>query len=153
MKIAVRYYSRGGATEKVAKAIAREAGERAETTDRGLDKKVDLLFIGSGIYKGHIDSHVKDFVESLDASKVGKVVFFSTAMLGGGKSDEEIGKLLSEKEIPMDTRTFHCHGKFLFFHRGHPDKGSAGRGNLCTENHQEIKMKQRFGGAAFLMPC
>lgn len=43
MKIAVRYYSRGGATEKVAKAIAREAGERAETTDRGLDKKVDLL--------------------------------------------------------------------------------------------------------------
>lgn len=43
MKIAVRYYSRGGATEKVSKAIAREAGERAETTDRGLDKKVDLL--------------------------------------------------------------------------------------------------------------
>ena len=83
---------------------------------------MDLLFIGSGIYKGHIDSHVKDFVESLDASKVGKVVFFSTAMLGGGKSDEEIGKLLSEKGIPMDTRTFHCHGKFLFFHRGHPDK-------------------------------
>lgn len=122
MKIAVHYYSRGGATEKVAKAIAREAGERAETTDRGLDKKVDLLFIGSGIYKGHIDSHVKDFVESLDASKVGKAVFFSTAMLGGGKSDEEIGKLLSEKGIPMDTRTFHCHGKFLFFHRGHPDK-------------------------------
>ena len=31
MRIAVRYYSRGGATEKVAKAIAREAGERALT--------------------------------------------------------------------------------------------------------------------------
>ena len=65
MRIAVRYYSRGGSTEKAARAIAREAGERAETTDKPLDRRVDLLFIGSGIYKGHIDSHVKDFIESL----------------------------------------------------------------------------------------
>ena len=50
MRIAVRYYSRGGSTEKAARAIAREAGERAETTDKPLDKRVDLLFIGSGIY-------------------------------------------------------------------------------------------------------
>ena len=38
MRIAVRYYSRGGSTEKAARAIAREAGERAETTDKPLDK-------------------------------------------------------------------------------------------------------------------
>ena len=83
---------------------------------------MDLLFIGSGIYKGHIDSHVKDFIESLSPDKVGKAVFFSTAMMGGGKSDEEVRKLLERKGIPMDTRTFHCHGQFLFFHRGHPDR-------------------------------
>lgn len=39
MRIAVRYYSRGGSTEKAARAIAREAGERAETTDKPLDKR------------------------------------------------------------------------------------------------------------------
>ena len=39
MRIAVRYYSRGGSTEKAARAIAREAGERAETTDKPLDRK------------------------------------------------------------------------------------------------------------------
>lgn len=122
MRIAVRYYSRGGATEKVAKAIAREAGERALATEKPLEKRVDLLFIGSGIYKGHIDSHVKDFMEGLSPDKVGKAVFFSTAMLGGGSSDEEVRKILEGKGISMDTRTFHCHGKFLFFHRGHPDE-------------------------------
>lgn len=122
MRFAVRYYSRGGSTEKVARAIAREVGERAETTDKGLEKRVDILFIGSGVYKGHIDPHVKSFIQSLDSSKVGKAAFFSTAMLSGGKSDEEVRRLLEEKGITMDTRTFHCHGKFLFFHRGHPDR-------------------------------
>lgn len=122
MRFAVRYYSRGGSTEKVARAIAREVGERAETTDKGLKKRVDILFIGSGVYKGHIDPHVKSFIQSLDPSKVGKAAFFSTAMLSGGKSDEEVRQLLEEKGITLDTRTFHCHGKFLFFHRGHPDR-------------------------------
>ena len=122
MKIAVRYYSRGGSTEKTARAIAREVRERAETTDKPLEGKVDVLFIGSGIYKGHIDGHVKSFIESLSSSRVGKAVFFSTAMLGGGNSDEEVRKLLEKQGIPMDTRTFHCHGKFLFFHRDHPDQ-------------------------------
>lgn len=122
MRFAVRYYSRGGSTEKVARAIAQEVGERAETTDKGLEKRVDILFIGSGVYKGHIDPHVKSFIQSLDPSKVGKAAFFSTAMLSGGKSDEEVRQLLEEKGITLDTRTFHCHGKFLFFHRGHPDR-------------------------------
>ena len=122
MKIAVRYYSRGGATEKVAKAIARAAGERAETVGEPLDKKVDLLFIGSGVYKGHIDPHVKSFIQGLDKEKVGKAAFFSTAMLSGGNSDREVRELLEKKGIAMDTRTFHCHGKFLFFHKGHPDE-------------------------------
>lgn len=122
MRFAVRYYSRGGSTEKVARAIAQEVGERAETTDKGLEKRVDILFIGSGVYKGHIDPHVKSFIQSLDPSKVGKAAFFSTAMLSGGKGDEEVRQLLEEKGITLDTRTFHCHGKFLFFHRGHPDR-------------------------------
>lgn len=45
MKIAVRYYTRGGATEKVGKAIAEALGVKGETIDRPLDEKVDLLFI------------------------------------------------------------------------------------------------------------
>lgn len=122
MKIAVRYYTRGGATEKVGKAIAEELGVKGETIDRPLDEKVDLLFIGSGVYKGKIDPHVKEWLENLDPSKVGKVAFFSTSLFSGGSSDEQVRDILSAKGIPMDTRTFHCHGRFLFFYRSHPDR-------------------------------
>ncbi len=122
MEIAVRYFSRNGATAKVAKAMARELGVKAETTDIPISKKVNLLFVGSGMYAGHMDKHVKAFLESLTKEQIGKVVFFGTSMTSGQKMDGEARQILERKDIPMDTRTFHCHGKFLVFHRLHPDE-------------------------------
>lgn len=121
MKTAVRYFSRGGSTETIAKAIARELREKAELTSAPIEKKVDLLFLGSGVYAGHIDPHVKEFIQSLDPSKVGKVAFFCTSVLNPNGRDKEVWNLLQAKGIPMDTRTFHCKGKFFFVYSSHPD--------------------------------
>jgi len=121
MKTAVRYFSRGGSTETIAKAIAQELREKAETTAAPIEKKVDVLFLGSGVYAGHIDGHVKEFIQHLDRNKVGKVAFFCTSVLDPGGRDKEVRRLLEQKAIPMDTRTFHCKGKFFFVYSSHPD--------------------------------
>ena len=46
MKIAVRYFSRGGNTKKLADAIAKAVGVDAETTSVPLTEDVDILFLG-----------------------------------------------------------------------------------------------------------
>lgn len=134
MKIAVRYYTRGGATEKVGKAIAEALGVKGETIDRPLDEKVDLLFIGSGVYKGKIDPRMKKWLENLDPSKAGKAIFFSTSLFSGGDSDEQVRHILAAKGIPMDNRTFHCHGRFLFFYRNHPDSQDLMEAAIFAKN-------------------
>lgn len=134
MKIAVRYYTRGGATEKVGKAIAEALGVKGETIDRPLDEKVDLLFIGSGVYKGKIDPRMKKWLENLDPSKAEKAIFFSTSLFSGGDSDEQVRHILTAKGIPMDNRTFHCHGRFLFFYRNHPDSQDLMEAAIFAKN-------------------
>ena len=54
MRCAVRYYSRGGNTERVARAIAGELETDAYTTDTPLKEYADVLLVGSGMYAGHI---------------------------------------------------------------------------------------------------
>ena len=46
MKAAIRYYSKGGNTEKVALAISKATGLPAETIDVPLLEDVDILFLG-----------------------------------------------------------------------------------------------------------
>lgn len=49
----VIYFSRGGNTKNVAKAIANELNVRAEDVKRiELRKKTDTVFLGSGCYGG-----------------------------------------------------------------------------------------------------
>lgn len=122
MHCAVRYYSRGGHTERVARAIAGELEIEAFTTDRPIGEKTDVLLVGSGIYAGHIDPHVKQFLEGLDAKKVGKVAFFGTSMMSGKKMDGEVKAILDKKGIPMEEETFHCRGQFLIFHISRPNR-------------------------------
>ena len=66
MKIAVRYFSRGGNTKKLADAIANAVGVTAETTDVPLTEDVDILFLGSSVYAYGVDEHVKDFINGID---------------------------------------------------------------------------------------
>ena len=50
MKVAVRYYSKGGNTKKLAEAIAEAVGEKAQTTDVKLTEDVDILFLCNSVY-------------------------------------------------------------------------------------------------------
>lgn len=119
MNIAIRYYSRGGNTEKVAKAIGEAIGVPALTMDCPLTEDVDVLFLGSAVYAYGVDDAVKDFISGIDV-KVGKVVNFSTAALIRS-TYKQVGKLLAAKNIPLAKEEFYCRGAFGPMHKGKPD--------------------------------
>ena len=121
MKVAVRYYTRSGNTEKLAKAIADAVGVQALTTDEKLTEDVDILFLGSSVYAYGVDDEVEKFVAGIDVN-VGKVVNFSTAALVKS-TYKQVGKLLKEKGIPQAAEEFYCRGSFGPMHKGKPDAG------------------------------
>ena len=120
MNIAVRYYSRGGNTAKIAKAIAEAAGVEAKTVSEPLSGDVDILFLGSAPYAFDVDDEVKKFIQGIDVS-VGKVVNFSTS--AAVKSTRKyVEKLFAEKKIPVAEEEFSCRGAFAMLHKGKPDE-------------------------------
>lgn len=119
MKIAVRYYTRGGNTKKLADAIAKAVGGEAETACVPLAEDVDILFLGSSVYANGVDNAVKEFVSGIKV-KVGKVVNFSTAALVSS-SYKQVSRLLEEKHIPFAKEEFYCRGSFAVMHRGRPN--------------------------------
>ena len=120
MKAAIRYYTRGGNTEKLALAISKATGLPAETIDVPLLEDVDLLFLGSSVYGFDVDNQVKQFISNIDV-KVGKVVNFSTACLVKS-TYKQVAKLLAEKNIPMAKEEFYCRGSFGPMHKGRPNQ-------------------------------
>lgn len=137
MRCAVRYYSRGGNTERVARAIAGELETDAYTTDTPLKEYADVLLVGSGMYAGHIDPHVKQFLEELDPKKTGKVAFFATSMTSGKKLDLEVREILDRKGIPMEEETFHCRGRFLIFHISRPNRMDLRAARQFADRYRE----------------
>lgn len=120
MTIAVRYYSRGGNTKKIAEAIAEAVGVEAKTVSEPLTGDVDILFLGSAPYAFDVDDEVKKFISSINVS-VGKVVNFSTS--AAVKSTRKyVEKVLSEKNIPMAEEEFSCRGAFMMLHKGQPNE-------------------------------
>ena len=121
MKIAIRYYTKSGNTKKLADAIAAVTGVTAETVDVPIEGEVDVLFLGSSVYAFAVDEKVTSFINSLDSETVKNVVNFSTAALVPS-TYSHVAKLLSAKNIPLDSREFHCRGKFKFMHGSRPDQ-------------------------------
>lgn len=119
MKVAVRYFSRGGNTKKLADAIAEAVGAEALTTDVPLTEDVDILFLGSSVYAYGVDESVKKFIAG-NKVKIGKVVNFSTAALVRS-TYKQVAKLLAGKNIPMAGEEFYCRGSFGPMHKGKPD--------------------------------
>lgn len=119
MKIAIRYYTRGGNTKKLADAISEAIGVEAKTTAEPLTEDVDILFLGSSVYAYGVDDEVKKFINGINV-KVGKVVNFSTAAIIKS-SYKQVAKLLAAKNIPFDKEEFACKGSFGMMHKGKPD--------------------------------
>ena len=121
MKVAVRYYTKTGNTKKLAEAIAEAVGAEALSLNTPIEEPVDILFLGNSYYAFSIDPEVRNFVRSLDSSKVGRIVNFgSAAMLNSTwkKVKAEADKI----GVPMDEREFHCKGEFKGMHKGRPNE-------------------------------
>jgi len=121
MKIAVRYYTKGGNTKRLAEAVAKAVDVEALPISTPVTEPVDILFLGNSYYAFTIDPEVRAFIKGLDKSKVGKIVNFgSAAMLNSTykKVKAEADKI----GIPMDEREFHCKGEFKGIHKGKPDE-------------------------------
>ena len=119
MKAAIRYFSRGGNTEKLARAMSKAIEVEALTTEYPLAEDVDVLFLGSSVYAYGVDESVKKFISGIDV-KIGKVVNFGTAAIIKS-TYKQVGKLLEEKNIPQAKEEFYCRGSFGPMHKGKPD--------------------------------
>lgn len=119
MKTAIRYYSRGGNTKKLAEAISEAIGVEAKTVSEPLTEDVDVLFLGSSVYAYGVDDEVKRFINGIHV-KIGKVVNFSTAALIKS-TYKQIAKLLEAKQIPLAEEEFACKGSLSIMHKGKPD--------------------------------
>ena len=139
MKIAVRYQSRGGNTRAVAEVIAKALGVESAPINTPLPEKVDLLFIGGGVYKWDADPELKTYLQTLNAKQVGKIAAFSTT---GGMTVaiKRISEAAKAKGIPLCEHTL-CMKLLL---QGHAGIGREG-GHLNEKQEAEA---QAFAKAA-----
>lgn len=120
-KLAVRYFTKTGNTEKLAKEIGKTLATKAETLDKPIQGKVDTLFLGCSVYAGGVASEVKDYIMDLKKEKVGKVVVFSTSALAE-RGFPQVSKLLKKEGIEVVEDNFYCRGEFKFLHKGRPNQ-------------------------------
>lgn len=120
MNISVRYYTRSGNTEKLAKAIAEAVGVEAKTVNDPISEKADILFLGCSYYAFDVDEAVKNFILENKAN-IGKIVCFGTsAMLGSTK--KQVQKVAVEAGVSVAEEEFHCYGSFGPMHKGRPNE-------------------------------
>ncbi|MBQ8826731.1 MAG: flavodoxin [Oscillospiraceae bacterium] len=123
MKFAVRYYTRSGNTEKLAKAVADALQTEAKDITAPLDERADILFLCCSYYAFDIDEAVKRFI-SENKEHIGKIVCVGTsAMMKSMKKPVEkaaVGITVAEEE-------FHCRGSFGPMHKGRPDQKDLSR--------------------------
>jgi flavodoxin len=112
MKIAVRYQSRSGNTEAVARAIAKELNVQAERVDSPITGAVDLLFLGGAVYAGTLSRHLKKFIKELRPEQVKQIALFSTAA-GDQNICLKVEKLLRNKDIALYGQEFHVQSREL----------------------------------------
>ena len=128
MKIAVRYFSKLGNTKTIAEAIADGAGVKAAsiTDEPALKERVDVLFLGGAPYANIMAPELRAYAESLDASKVGKVILFTTSNWSR-RTVLALKKLLREKNIAVADECFYAH---MLHIKGRTDAARAFGGRI-----------------------
>ena len=119
MRVAVRYFSRGGNTKRLAEAVADAVGVKAEEIGVPLTEDVDVLFLCNSVYAAGVDAAVRKFIRN-PGVKIADLVNVSTAALLPS-TYKQVRKLADEQSIRVDEREFHCRGQFHSMHKGHPD--------------------------------
>lgn len=123
MNIKVVYHSSTGNTKKLADAISKAVGAKAETIEQTAvyTEPVDLLFIGDGIYFGRPKKCTSAFIQTLDPATVKNVAVF--ASYGGqAKIGEDLKALLTGRGLNVICAPFICQGQsWIFMNRRHPN--------------------------------
>ena len=131
MKTAVRFYTRSGNTEKLAKAIAETVGVKAESVDIPLDDKADILFLGCSYYAFDVDENVKKFIKE-NKDKIGKIVCFGTSAMMKSVY-KPMKKVAKEYGVEIEKEDFHCHGSFGPVHKGRPNEDDLNNAKKFAE--------------------
>lgn len=106
MRIAVRYHTRSGNTEKLARAIAEAVGVSAEKVSADLPEQADVLFLGCSYYAFDVDEAVKDFIRR-NSGKIGCIVCFGTsAMMRSVR--KPVQRVTEPAGVRLHPEEFHC---------------------------------------------
>ena len=120
MTCQIRYYTRSGNTEKLARAIAEAVEQTAQTVESPLSQKTDILFLGCSYYAFDMDEAVKKFITE-NKDHIDTIVCFGTsAMMKSMK--KTLRKVIEGTGITLSEEEFHCRGEFGPFHKGHPNE-------------------------------
>ena len=139
MKIAIRYFTRSGHTQKLAEAIAEKIHIEAETISLPLSEKVDILFLGCSYYAFDMDKEVKSFIAE-NKDKIGEIVCFGTsAMMKSMK--KPMKKVADMYGVKLSDEEFHCKGEFKFANKGRPNADDLNNAALFAE--KVVKANER----------
>ena len=119
MKVAVRYYTKSGNTQKLADAIAAAVQTEAKDVSVSLEEYTDVLFLGSSVYAAGVADEVKEFIAN-NRTKIGKIYNFSTAALIES-TYKQMKKIAAEQGVTIAEKEFHCRGSFGIMHRNRPN--------------------------------
>ena len=120
MKVAIRYFSRGGNTKKLAYSISKILNEEPREIFIPLEQDVDILFLGTAVYAFGIDEKVKEFISNINVN-VGQIVCFNTSA-SNMSIYKMVAKEAAKKGIRVSERNFHCKGSYGPFNKGKPDE-------------------------------
>ena len=120
MNLAIRYYTRGGNTEKLANAISEELNIPAKKVSEKLTERADILFLGCSYYAFDVDDEVKSFIRN-NKDNISKIVVFGTSAMIKSML-KPIRKVTDELGIEVSNDEFHCSGSFGALHKGRPNE-------------------------------
>lgn len=120
MKYAIRYFSKFGNSELMAKEVGDVLGVQPASVDTPLTEEVDILFIGAGLFLARVNGRVKEFARTLNPKKVKKVVCFGSCALSDSPVPQ-IRKIFEELGFSVAEESFTCRGAMGPWHGGHPD--------------------------------
>lgn len=138
MSIAIRYYTRGGNTEKLALAVEEATGIKAEKVSVPLEDKVDVLMLGCSYYAFDMDAEVKKFITD-NKDKIDKIALFGTsAMIKSMK--KPLVKVLKDlnANIKIIHEEFHCPGSFGPMHKQRPNAEDLAAVKVFAKNVVEF---------------
>ncbi len=121
MKYAVRYFSKFGHSEQMAKVIAEVLDVKPETVAVPISEPVDTLYLGAGVFLGKVNKTVAQFINSLNPQMVKNVICFGSCAIIDSPVPQ-MRKMLEAKGIHCDERSFTCKGSMGPIHSGHPDQ-------------------------------